>query len=191
MNHAKCLLSILIVSAALVAASEPAQAGEFALYGSYWDTKDLNESGGLGIKFSSGLGFVGFEARAGYFPDLTQDLEALLGDEDLDTLPDLEIEAIPVEAGINLHFMRDQSVDVFLSGGASYHFLDSNIFDLSDEVGYYLGGGLEVGGGNVAFYTEALYRSLEGTIDGNDPDFDRVDIDLNGLTVNAGVVWRY
>jgi hypothetical protein len=189
MHRNLCLLALATMLA--IAGSTPAHGGEFSLFGSYWDTADLNHSGGVGVKFASGSGLLGFEARGGYYPDLNKDIKALLGDPS-SPLPDLEVKAIPVELGLNLHFTRNASVDPFLSGGISYYFLDSNELDISDEFGYYLGGGVELGGGGTAFYAEALYRKLSGTIDdNNDPDFDRVDVDLGGLTLNAGVVWRY
>ena len=61
---------------------------------------------------------------------------------------------------------------------------------MDDEVGFYGLAGFETGG-DTAFFAEALYRSVEGTVtEGNDIVSD-VELDLSGLSINAGVIFRF
>lgn len=178
-----------------------AHAGSFALYGAYWETDELAESAGVGARL--GFSFAGdvarIDLRGSYFPDLTEDFSTLI--EDRRATGALEIEAIPLEAGIALNFGGD-GLNPYLGAGASYFRLDSNLGEISDEVGYYGVAGLEFGkkGGGIGFFVEAIYRTVEGTVDVDPEDFeeipdvevvDEVDLDLSGFGVNAGFVWRW
>jgi len=183
---------------ALALAALPAAAGELVVYGSYWDTADLAESAGVGVKLGLGSGLLGFEARLGYYPDLTEEFNDVV-DEALEDDLDFEVEARPIDLGITLSFGQNAPLQPFLVGGGTYYLLDTNVLDVDDEFGYYFGGGLRVGGGSFAFYAEALYRQVEGSVNGDidDPDdindvfVDDFDLDLSGLNVNAGLSWRF
>jgi hypothetical protein len=192
------LATATVIGALALVAAAPAEAGNVAIYGSYWDTEDLEATGGVGAKFSFG-DRLGFEARVAYFPDLSEDLDDLL-DTDQELLPDIDVEAIPLDVGLNYRFTPDRPVDFFVAGGVSYYRLELDIegfndVDLDDEVGYYAGAGIEAGGadGGVGFYAEALYRNIEGTVEGDDLDEieDEVDLDLGGWSANAGLVFRF
>ncbi len=190
------LFSVLLLLTALAAA--PASATDFAIFGSWWDTEELGETAGGGIKLETGQTFQ-LQFRASYYPDLTEDFGQLI-DEDDDFFK-FELEAIPLEAGIKLN-LGGGSVRPFIGGGATYFLLDSNFGEIDDEVGYYLTAGLELGGGGggVGFFAEALYRNVEGTLNFDPEDIediedveieDEVAIDLSGLAVNAGIVFRF
>jgi hypothetical protein len=187
---------IAAACAVLLLTALPAAAAELDAYGSYWDTDALGDSGGAGVKLSFGSGVLGWEVRAGYFPDLTEDFGTIF-DQTLDDELGFEVEAYPLDLGLNAHFARGRQLDLFLSGGVTYFKLDSNLGSLDDEVGYYGGVGLRAGG-TFGFYGEVLYRSVEGTLEA-DPDTigdlndveDNVDVDLSGPTVNAGFSWRF
>ncbi|MDX1996988.1 MAG: hypothetical protein SF066_04655 [Thermoanaerobaculia bacterium] len=194
-------LAILLLAVLAPLAATPAEAGSFALFGSYWDTEELAESAGAGARlgFSFPGDFARFELRGSYFPDLTEEFATVI--EDRRVSGDFEIEAIPLEAGISLNF-GGEGVNPYLGAGASYFRLDSNIGEISDEVGYYGVAGLEFGrqGGGIGFFVEAIYRSIEGTVEVDPEDFEEipdievvqeVDLDLSGFGVNAGFVWRW
>ena len=192
---------ILVLAAAvcgLVLTAAPAAAGELAVYGSYWDTSDLAESAGVGVKLGLGSGLLGFEARLGYYPDLTEEFRDVVDEAFEDDL-DFEVEVRPIDLGITLNFAQSEPIQPFLVGGGSYYLIDTNVLDVDDEFGYYVGGGLRVGGDSFGFYAEALYRQIEGSIDGeidepgdlNDVFVDDFDLDLSGVNVNAGVSWRF
>jgi len=176
----------------------PADAGEVAVYGSYWDTSDLAESAGAGVKLGLGSGLLGFEARLGYYPDLTEDFDDVI-DEGFEDDLDFEVEVKPVDVGITLNFLEGQALQPFVVGGGSYYVIDTNVLDVDDEFGYYFGGGVRFGGGGLGFFVEGLYRQIEGSVNGdiddpgdiNDVFVDEFDLDLSGLNVNAGLSWRF
>lgn len=175
-------------------AAVPASAGDIGLYGSYWDTDALGETAGAGIRFGFGSGAVRFELRGSYFPDLSEDFDELVEDGDLD-VGDFEIKATVPEAGLVINLAPNGAVQPYVGGGVSYYLLDTNLFELDDEVGYYGVAGFTLGGGRgsgAAFFAEAMYRSVEGTVREDDDELDEdVDIDLSGLAVNAGVRFRF
>jgi hypothetical protein len=180
----------------------PAAASELALFGSYWQPSEFDDTVGGGLLFGFGSGVVQFELRGTYYPDITEDLNDLL-DSDDDFLDNFELKAIPAEAGILFNFAPGSNVSPYLGGGATYYILDSNIGEVDDEVGFYVKGGLRVGGaggGSVGFLAEALYRNVEGSVkfdpqdlgDIDDVDFeDDFDLDLSGFAANVGIVFRF
>lgn len=185
MKTRKILTSALMV-AALGGLAGPVAAGEIGAFGSYWDTTDAGEALGFGTKLRFGI----FEIRGTYFRDVTADL-----DEDTD---DFEVSAIPIEAGIAFKFAQDARVSPYLGGGAGYYMLDTSEFDIDDELGWYAVAGADIGGGSsgLGFNVEAIYRSMEATVredaDGRPGDIDEeVDLDLGGVGLNAGVVFRF
>lgn len=192
----KIALPVLALAAlTLLVPASTASAQDLAVFGSYWDTEDLEDSAGAGAKLSFGDGLLGMELRATYYPDLTERFADVLDDEELGAL-DLEVEAIPVDLGLTLG-----SGNLHAVGGVTWFLLDSNVLEVDDEVGLYVGGALEAGRGNIGFFAEALYRQVEGTVTGeldavDAPDelddivVDDVEIDLGGFAVNAGVVFR-
>jgi hypothetical protein len=191
-------LSIL----ALLLTTVPAAASELALFGSYWQPSDFEDTAGGGLLLGFGSGAVQFELRGTYYPDITEDLNDLL-DTDDDDLDDFELKAIPAEAGIVFNFARDSNVSPYIGGGATYYILDSNIGEVDDEAGFYVKGGIRAGGGGgggVGFVAEALYRNVEGSVkfdpqdfgDIDDVDFeDEFDLDLSGFAANVGIVFRF
>jgi len=114
------------------------------------DNDYLDSATGGGAKLTVG-DTIGFELRASYF------------EIDFIQLPDYSIEAIPVDAGLILSLpLGDSPVSLYVDGGATWYFLDSDLGDIDDEVGWYAGGGLEVTlADNLALFAEAQYRSLE------------------------------
>ncbi len=192
----RVLLCGIVVGALAAASARPASAG-LGLFGSYWDTDELGETAGVGLKFK-GKGFLAFELRGTYFPDLSEDFNELIGEDD-PALGDLELEAIPIDAGLTINFGSQQSFNPYAGAGVSYFLLDSNVGDVDDEVGYYLLAGFELGGksGGVGFFAEALLREVEGTFSSDLEDLDdlliddEIDIELGGLGVNAGILWRF
>ncbi|HXU44588.1 MAG TPA: hypothetical protein VN783_03620 [Thermoanaerobaculia bacterium] len=187
MNGTKMLLlATALVASGLVAG--PARAGDFAVYGSYWDTKDLGETAGGGVKFGFGNGPVRFDLRGTYFPDLSENFNQLVQDG----TGDFKVKALVPEAGVSFNFAPDSSFQPYLGGGVSYYLLDTNRFNLDNEVGYYGLVGFHAGGagGGPAFFAEGLYRSVKGTVRDNDIQND-IDLDLSGVAVNAGVLFRF
>lgn len=173
---------------AVLTAGAPAMAGDFGLYGSWWDTDALGETAGGGVKYAFGDAGLRFEIRGSYFPDLTEDFGQLIENG----TGKAEVEAIVPEAGITYNFAPGSNAQFYLGGGLSYYLLDINRLELDDEVGYYGLAGIVLGGGGTgpAFFAEALYRSVEGTITGSSIT-EEIDLDLSGLSANLGVLFRF
>ena len=179
---------------ALLVTAPSAFAGELGLYGSYWDTDALGETAGGGAKWAFGDGPVQFELRGTYYPDLSEDFGQLVDNG----TGNFEVEAIVPEAGVTFGFGPGTNFRPYAGGGVSYFLLDTNRYDVDDEVGFYGVVGAEIGAesGGVAFFVEGAYRWVEATVE-NEDDIDDiglqedVDLDLNGPTINAGVVFRF
>lgn len=184
--------------ATLLLSALPSVAG-LAVYGSYWDTEAMGDTGGVGVAFRSDEKGFAWELRGGYFPDLTRDFESLLDDpESVDF--DLDLKAIPIDLGIAFQFGSDSGFRPYVGGGVSYFLLDSSFGSVSDEVGFYALGGLELGSGSFALVVEGIFRVVEGTLESDIEDWqdiidfeidERIDIDLGGYGINVGVVWRF
>ncbi len=179
----------MLLLTALLTTVGPALAGGFGIHGSYWDTDELGETAGAGAKYTIGDEALRFELRGSFFPDLSEDFGQLVGSDDG---RDFEVEAVVPEAGIAFNFAPDSNVQFYLGGGLSYYFLETNLFELDDEVGYYGMAGLVAGGhgDGPAFFGEVLYRSVEGTVK-DEALVEDVDLDLSGPAVNLGVLFRF
>ena len=187
----------LVLCLLLLGSALPAAAGDFGIYGTYWETDDLGETAGGGIRWAFGDKVFRFELRGTYFPDLSEDFDELFEGNDLET-GQFEVEAIVPEAGFTFNFMPDSHFQPYAGAGGSYYLLDTNVFELDDEFGYYALFGFQVGSAadGPAFFAEGLYRWVEGTVEGDDLDLDDLntddfDIDLEGFAINAGVLFRF
>ncbi|HSN85712.1 MAG TPA: hypothetical protein VL025_03090 [Thermoanaerobaculia bacterium] len=179
------ILTGALMTAFLGAVAGPATAGEIGVFGSYWETSDADEAIGFGTKLRFGV----VELRGTYFQDATADLA---------DGSNLEVRAIPLEVGVAFKFAQDAVVSPYLGGGGGYYLLDTSEFDVDDEVGWYAVAGADFGrqSSGMAFNVEAIYRSMEATVredaDGLPGDLDEeVDLDLGGVGLNAGVVFRF
>ncbi|HWN43300.1 MAG TPA: hypothetical protein VNW71_13825 [Thermoanaerobaculia bacterium] len=173
--------------AALAILAGPASATDIGLFGAYWNTQDADEALGAGAKFRLGR-FV--ELRGTYFSDVTADTEP--------ERFDFEVSAIPIEAGLRFDFAEGSAFNPYVGGGAGYYMLDTTEGDIDDEVGYYAVLGSEFGArdSGISFMAEAIYRNMEATVTEDEDGFpddirDDVAIRLDGLGLNAGIVWRF
>ena len=195
---------LLAAAAAFVFGTGPAWASDFAVFGSYQDTEDLEDTVGGGIKTNFGEVFQ-LELRATYLPDLTEDFASFVDDpgEDPGRFTN-DIEAIPLDAGLKYNFAPGAGVNPYVGGGGTYWLLDAERGEVDDEAGFYVEGGLEFSraAGGMGFFAEAIYRDVEATVsrdpenfdDLDDVEFDRIrerDLDVGGLGVNAGLIWRW
>jgi hypothetical protein len=182
----------------------PAWAADFAVFGSYLDTEDLDQSVGGGVRAGFGNRFQ-LDLRATYFPDLREDFESFVDDpgDDPGRFQN-DVEAIPLEAGLKLNFNPEEGWNPYVGGGATYWFLDLERGEVDDEAGFYLAGGVEFARptGGMGFFAEAIYRDVEATVNRDPDDFDDLDdvdfeairqrdLDVGGIGVNAGLIWRF
>lgn len=178
-----CALGVV---AGLGILAQPAAAADFGIGGAYWSTDDTDEALGVATKLRFGI----VELRGTYFSDVTADTEP--------ERFDFEVSAIPLEAGLAFKFAEGAAFSPYVGGGAGYYLLDTTEGDIDDEVGWYLVAGGDFGRmpSGLAFNVEAIYRGIEATVSEDEDGFpddirDDVDLDLSGIGLNAGVVWRF
>lgn len=203
MNKKPLTWITLALFALLIAA--PASASGLHIYGSWWDVGDLDEAAGGGVKLAIPItDTVNIDLRGTYYEQIKdENFFDDLFEEDESVFRDNAVDITPIEAGISFNLASDAPVNFVLGAGASYFLLDSDRGEIDDEVGWYGSAGLELASqGSVGFFAEAVYRSAEGTVESDpgdfediddieDVDFDDVAIDLDGIGINAGIVWRW
>lgn len=184
----------LVGLAILAFAAAPVSATGFSIYGSGWDPDAVDDAlgGGIGFSFPVGESGFGLDFRGSFFQEADIDN---VGDDDRDVFRDFGLQIIPVDAAVRYDFNNEGAANFYVGGGASYYFLDiDNGPDLDDELGWLAFVGAEFGNPDGArFFLEGGYRAVESTVRNEDLDEidDDVDIDLNGPTVNLGVVWKF
>ena len=183
----------------LLLPASAAMASGLSLYGSYWNANDLDDVAGAGVKFSIPMGgLVNLDLRGTYYEPFDEEALREELDDPFDDNTDREIfpgeiSVIPLEAGLSFN-LGQGSIRPSVGAGVSYLLLDVDRGEIDDEVGWYGNVAIDFASeSSVGFFAEGLYRSVEGQVneDRDDLDFDRVDIDLTGFAVNAGVVWRW
>jgi hypothetical protein len=193
-----CISALTLLSAA---ASTPAQAAGFEVFGSYWNTSDIDDTFGGGLSFAVPLGSSGLDLqfRGTYYQELTDEPVGNLFDDDEGFFEEESLEVLPVDVGLRYNFSESGVFNPWIGGGGSYMFLDSTRegVDVDDETGFWVAVGSRFGDRNgTRFFAEALYRSTEATVrrdlpnDDDDID-DDVDIDLDGVAVNAGLIFSW
>lgn len=192
---------IILMAAVASLLAAPAFAGGFSVYGSYWNTDQVDEALGGGVRLGIPLGSVlQLDVGATYYEELV--------DRPFDALGEVEtpfvengLQVVPIEVGLRFNLGENRRFNPYIGGGATYYLIDSDFGEVDDEAGWYARLGAELGAvtGN-GFFVEAGYRDVEATVE-NDPadfeDFDdlefeeKVAVDLAGPTVHAGYVWRW
>ncbi len=175
---------ILLALTTTALLSVPAWAGQFGVYGSYWDTKDAQSGYGGGAKVSWGI----FELRGTYFNDVT--------DKRAPDRVDFKLHAAPIGAGLKFDLTHDTPVTPYIGAGAAYYLLSTNVGSTQDEVGWYGVAGIDINTpSKVGVNVEAVYHGVRGTVKNLTTDnihiVNRTNVDLSGLGVNAGVFWRF
>lgn len=179
----------LFALVALLAASPAAADNSFGLFGTFYDTEDVDSSAGGGIR--TRLGWL--DLRASFLNDLTRDTSP----ERLD----FELQAVPLEAGLAFNFMENGAWSPYAGGGFSYMMLDSDEVEIKDEAGFYAVLGSDFGmRENLNFMVEAIYRNMEARVDRDPRNLSGIDditleeestVELGGLGINAGLSWRF
>ena len=180
------LLMVLALMCACVTLPASAESN-YALFLQYYDGSGSESSFGGGLKGDWLIGESpwGIEGRLTYMGDLgfdTAPLEEIYGD--------LDIRAMPVDLGLNYHFMENNNL--WLGAGITYAFLDVNNGRMDDAWGWYGSFGYQSGepGAPWAFWTEAVYRQISGNVH-NGLNLETYDASLNGLGIAAGVAYRF
>lgn len=179
---------------AFVLTASPASAADFGIFGTYAQTEDFDNSAGLGIKTNFGLaGGLGLGLRATYIPDLGSDFSDFFDDDDF---RDFEVEAVPLDLGLTYAFGANRNL--YVGGGATYVLLDPEFGDADDQAGWFGEIGFRSNRpSGINYFVEGVYRSIESTVNFDSDDFgnidfrDEVDVDLSGISVNAGLAFTW
>lgn len=193
---------LLLAAAVLAILAAPANAADFSVFGSYWNTDVAGDTAGGGISLGIPLGeVIGLDVRATYFEELTDDPLENAFDSNDPVFQEVGINVTPLEIGLRFNIPAGSAVRPYFGAGAGYYLLDSDFGEVKDEVGYYGLFGLEFGDQEgMAFFAEATYRKIEGEVklDPDDlEDIDDIDIedhatfDLDGVGANAGLRWHF
>jgi hypothetical protein len=191
---------VLVILAIIALGALPATATDFKLYGSYWNTSDVDDTfgGGIGLGIPFGESGFGLHAAATYYQELSDEPLDNLFDDDEGFFEDESLEVLPIDVGLHYNFAPRGAFSPWIGAGASYFLIDTTRegIDVDDETGFHVSVGSNFGDPEGAnFFAEAIYRSTEATLNRQrDDDIDirdEVAIDLDGVAVNAGISWRW
>lgn len=182
--------------ALLALAAAPLSAGGIGVGYSTWDTDTADDDQGASVKVEVDLGpSLDFEARASFFDSFRQ-VSGATG---------FEIEATPIDVGVNYDFSPGATVNPYLAGGATLLLLSPNNQDTvttapsrprsQEEFGWYGGVGLDFRvGSSFSIYVEALYRDVSGEVRGRDltsaPRTD-FEVDFGGASGTLGLMFTW
>jgi len=149
---------------------------ELGAFGSYLDSDDLGTGYGGGAKLEvKPTDWLSVDGRA-----------SLLFFDDFD------ISLIPLEAALRLNIpILGERIVPYAGVGAGYYLFDADDVDLDDNVGYFPLVGLEVGTRRVALFVEARWLFLETDTDAALEELGDLDAEVDGLGINAGLLFRF
>lgn len=151
------------------------------VFGSYWDPADGDQTLGVGVRARGGAGPVYFEVRGTFFEDITED-NAFFHNN---------LQVIPIDVGIGLQLQVTDLLEIYGGGGVTYYFVDSDYGKVDNEVGYYLQAGTELAvNEGFGVFAEAVWRRVEASL-GNENQVEDSKVDLKGMSVNLGLVFRW
>lgn len=173
---------LLLVAVLAAAATTPAAAGtRFSAFAARWDRGAAGAAFGGGVRVGVPVG-----------ERLTLDLRASVYERGTDGL-----RAVPLDLGLRLDLARRDILNPYLGAGATYVRLDADAGigrGVDDEVGWYVLAGVELG----KFFLEGDYRRIDATvgpgrIQGGDVGGPgpRADVDLSGIALHAGWIWKF
>src|SRR5262249_198197 len=121
---------ILGISLVVLTCAAPAMAGDFKLFGSYWNTSDADATfgGGLGIGFPLGSIPFSIGVPGTYYKELSdRPFHNLFEDNTSQGFFEKDsLQVIPVDVTFRYHFPTGGNVQPWIGAGASYFFLDSS-----------------------------------------------------------------
>lgn len=168
---AYCLFSFLTVVNANAAGSVQA-------YGSWWDSGDADTSFGGGLRGTMG-DEIALDLGWTYFAGDDISIGAYSGG----------VNSNAIDLGLRYTF----PMEIYLGGGGSYYFMDSDIGSTDGTWGLYGLVGWSFGGENIRGFVEGIYRYADTSI-----DFDRpvngsysYDISYDGFGANIGIMFRF
>jgi len=149
---------------------------ELGVFGSYLDSDDLGTGYGGGAKLEvKPTDWLSVDGRAS-----------------LIFFDDFDISMIPLEAALRLNVpMLGERIVPYVGVGAGYYLFEADDVDLDNNVGYFPLVGLEVGLRRVALFAEARWLFLQTDTDAGLGELGDLDADVDGLGINAGLLFRF
>ena len=183
------VLAFALVASLLAPIS--ASASDLSIMAAYWDTDQLGEAAGAGLRNSWDIGSTGkLDLTVFYLEELDETTEIDSFSSLADAFTGQGVEVLPVDLGV-----RFGPGGFYYGAGISYYFLEGpDGIDLEDEVGWYAVIGYEFGGdsrgGGIRFFVEGQYRDIEGTAGSEFPEIrDEIILDISGAFVTLGVTF--
>ena len=164
----------------LAFATQIACADSGALYLAYKYASDAENGAGPGLKYTFDLEQVTAPIRVDLRLSYTH-----FGDPDLDL--------VPVEANIAYEFPVE-AVIPYAGVGVGYYFTGANRGSASDDFGFSIFGGVEGAATDLLnWFVELNYLVLSVDVDKTFQKEEKTDssIDLDGIGINAGFVYRF
>lgn len=189
----KLICLVLLAAPFLFAVSNAlSEKGEvdLAVFGNYWDVKDGDDNvwgPGLALAIPLYQNQLKLDVRGTWLPDAGEDR---LGD----------ISLVPVDLGLSWHFNRREPWDVYVLGGASWVFSNTDLRDdlglgvkvEDDTWGAYVGGGARFDFvDNFGVFTNVYYRFVEFDVDTANIERLSGTYDADGLNVDVGLVYSF
>ena len=149
-------------------------ANNTGLYGSYWDSDDLDEGIGGGAKVTFDVtNVLALDLRASYI-----------------NFDELEMNVVPLEGSLQIGIPFGEAISPYGGIGMGYYFFDADEADVDDEVGFFALGGLELHlREGVSLFGEIRYFVLEADVKDALDEVEDLDDELSfdGYGVNFGL----
>jgi len=186
----KLVLGLLV----LALCAGPASAGSVGLFGSSYSPNDTDSVEGFGVDFEAGEGRTQFQMRFSLYTDFRTDPNPEI----------FELEATPIDFGVNWNFGGGASVKPYGGIGVTYALFDFSVdttpapgqprgVDIDPEFGYYAQIGLDFTlNDSWEMTAEAVYRILDAEVEVDDiglPIDQAVSMSGVALNVGIGVHW--
>lgn len=186
---------LAMVLGLFVLVAAPLSAGGIGVGYSTWDTDTADDDQGASVKVEVDCGKnLDIEARVSFFDSLRQ----------INGPAVFEIEATPIDLGVNYDFAAASGVSFYVAAGATMLLINPNELAgnnppsrprSQEEFGWYGGLGLEFAvASSFSIYAEALYRDASGEVRGRDlgtlPASD-FEIDFGGGSGTVGLMFTW
>lgn len=186
-------LAVTLGLLSLVAA--PLAAGGIGVGFGTWDTDTADDDQGAVVKVEVDLGpALDFEMRASFFDAFEQSAGGFL----------YEIEASPVDLGVNYDFLSGGKIHPYVGGGGSFVFIKPNPAAgqettsrprSQEEFGWYAVAGVEFAvAPSFAIFAEAIYRDVSGEVRGvqlGTAPANDFEVDFGGTAASVGVMFTW
>ena len=175
---------------ALALCSAPATASSIGFFVSSYSPDDTDTREGVGLDLEFGSGPVEFEIRAAYYTELVSKANPEI----------FELEAVPVDFGLNRSFGGGGKITPYVGGGFTYAVFDfvgdvtvapgvRRAVAIDAEFGFYAQAGFEFDiGKNWEGSVEGLFRQLDAEPEGDDlGTFLDQPLSMSGPAFNVGL----